>query len=206
MQRLLAQIREIENTRKAIEASLVTKRAENALLHRAAINSLNGTTTNLLKSNFTQKNVPGNGSCFYHAILVSAFGISPSRGGPNVRDLRTGVKRYLTEFYNNMANNAVVATSKLGSPISKRQFLNQLNNMGCFAGQAEIMAAAHVLGRRIIVLYNSGRNTYGIHPTLTYRAGGLPASNPIYVWYNASPNRSGSHFQSLIRKNSQSLH
>lgn len=153
--------------------------------------------TNLRKSNFRQTNVPGNGSCFYHAVILSALGIPPNRNGPDVRHLRTGVKKYLSDYYANLPNNAIVASSRRGN-FTKRQFLNQLNNMGCYAGQAEIMAAAHVLGRQIIVLYDSSPNTYRIHPHLTYRHG-LPAANPVYIWYDAPPGNFGSHFQSIQR-------
>ena len=149
------------------------------------------------KSNFIQTNVPGNGSCFYHAILLSAMGLTPVRNGQNVRNLRTGVKRYLTNFYGNRSNSNIVASSR-GGNFTKKQFLNSLNSMGCMAGQAEIMAAAHVLGRQIIVLYDSSPGMYRVHPQLTYRTG-LPAGNPVFIWYNAPPGRFGSHFHALRR-------
>ena len=167
-------------------------------LLRVYMTRVRNNTANLRKSTFIQTNVPGNGSCFYHAVILSALGIPPNRNGPDVRHLRTGVKRYLTEYYANRQNNDIVASSRRGN-FTKRQFLNGLNNMGCFAGQAEIMAAAHVMGRQIIVLYDSSPGMYGVHPQLTYKHG-LPATNPVYIWYNAPPGEFGAHFQSLRRR------
>jgi hypothetical protein len=176
----------------AIAASLTPSPRRNATPPRR-----NNNNATYRKSNFIQTNVPGNGSCFYHAILLSAMGLTPVRNGPHVRNLRTGVKRYLTNFYGNRSNNNIVASSR-GGNFTKKQFLNSLNSMGCMAGQAEIMAAAHVLGRQIIVLYDSSPGMYRVHPQLTYRTG-LPAGNPVFIWYNAPPGRFGSHFHALRR-------
>jgi len=179
---------------KSLLRVYMTRARNNTAVTRARNNA-----ANLRKSTFIQTNVPGNGSCFYHAVILSALGIPPNRNGPDVRHLRTGVKRYLTEYYANRQNNDIVASTRRGN-FTKTQFLNGLNHMGCFAGQAEIMAAAHVMGRQIIVLYDLSPGMYGVHPQLTYRHG-LPATNPVYIWYNAPPGEFGAHFQSLRRRN-----
>ena len=177
------------------------------------------------QSSFNRVNVPGNGSCFYHAVLLAGLGMEPVRGGNYVRNLRIGVRQQIRNYYRNYTDNQHVATTGNGAPITKRQFINSLNNMGCSASTAEVMAAARVLNRRIVCLCASPGNnsTYRVYPPFTIisyyntlnsrNSIRLPPENPIYVYYDGyfkkknKANRtkeeiivSGAHFQSLIPK------
>jgi hypothetical protein len=167
------------------------------------------------QTSFNRVNVPGNGSCFYHAILLAGMGI---RGGAHVRNLRQGVRQQLLNYYRNYRDNQEVAVSSNGRMITKGNFIQNLNKTGCFASQAEVMAAARVLGRRIVCLYASPTNnsTYRVFPNFTVmsytntlnsrNSVRLPPENPIYLYYNGYLENGivvpGNHFEALIPKRS----
>jgi len=176
------------------------------------------------QSSFNRVNVPGNGSCFYHAILLAGLGMEPVRGGNNVKNLREGVQQQLINFYRNYPDNYPVATTGSGAPITKRQFIKSLKIMGCSASTAEVIAAARVLNRRIVCLCKptpENNSTYRVYPPYTiisyYNTPNssnsirLPPENPIYLYYDGHIKEftklngtigetvtPGIHFQSLI--------
>jgi hypothetical protein len=232
-EKISRQLQVNENLRLAQQMSRL--RANNTgagpSIRRANRNPLNRfTNANMNRvyrqSSFNRVNVPGNGSCFYHAVLLAGLGMEPVRGGGNnVRNLREGVRQQIRNYYRNYRDNQHVATTGSGAPITKRQFINSLNNMGCSASTAEVMAAARVLNRRIVCLCASPGNnsTYRVYPPFTIisyyntlnsrNSIRLPPENPIYLYYDGyfkkkkKPNRtteevivSGAHFQSLIPK------
>jgi hypothetical protein len=170
-------------------------------------------------------NNPGGGDCFYYAVLLSAMGVEPVRGGNNVKKLREGVQQQLINFYRNYPDNYPVATAfKNGASITKRQFINNLVRMGCYASTAEVIAAARVLNRRIVCLCKptpENNSTYRVYPPYTiisyYNTPNssnsirLPPENPIYLYYDGHIKEftklngtigetvtPGIHFQSLI--------
>jgi len=168
------------------------------------------------QSSFNRVNVPGNGSCFYHAILLAGLDIKPVRDGAEVRTLRIGVRQQIKNYYRNYTDNQQVAVSGNGRMITKGNFIRNLNKMGCFASQAEVMAAARVLGRRIVCLYSTPTNnsTYRVFPNFTVtsytntlnsrNSVRLPPENPIYLYYNGYIKNGvfvpGNHFEALIPK------
>lgn len=170
------------------------------------------------KNLFNRINVRGDGSCFYRAVYVSSGMGVRSNENSGVRLLRTRVERVARDYLDGVNdNNFVTSPINTGGPnappMTKMEFFRNLPSMGCWASQLEVMLTARILNRRIICLYDSGKDDYyRMYPQFTIlsysnrftTSGGvpptpLPRQNPIYIFYNArGVNKRGNHFEALV--------